>query len=152
MAYQANPAGRAVPPGGVTDTSGRLVADQLSRRLGQQVIVDNRPGASGNIVRDFVPAGKIGDAILILVANPGVPDFVINSWVGLLAPARTPRTVIVRLKAELNAVLADPEVRDRLNALGIGATPGSAEKFGEEIKRDLARYGQVVKAAGIKAD
>ena len=81
-----------------------------------------------NIVRDFAPAGKIGDAILILVANPDVPDFVISSWVGLLAPARTPKTVIARLNAELNAVLADPEVRDRLNALGIGATPGSAEK------------------------
>ena len=46
----------------------------------------------------------------------------------------------------------DPEVRERLSVLGINATPGSAEKFGDEIKRDLARYGAVVKAAGIKAE
>ena len=299
-AYPAKPIRLVVPftPGGVTDTSGRLIAEQLSKRLGQQVIVDNKPGASGNIgtqlvataepdgytlllgfdgtmvinphvfqkvpfdtVKDFAPVGKIGDAILILVANPafpaktlkdaitlsktqagglsygtsgtggtphiagellkqrtganlvhvpykgggqaitdvlggsiplvytaiaganqhvrsgklvglgvssgqrssslpdvptfiesGVADFEINSWVGILAPAKTPRAVIARLSTELNLVLADPEVRERLNALGIGAMPGTPEKFGEEIRRDLARYGQVVKAAGIKAE
>jgi tripartite-type tricarboxylate transporter receptor subunit TctC len=43
-------------------------------------------------------------------------------------------------------------VRQRLEALGIGATPETPEKFGDQIKRDLARYGQVVKAAGIKAE
>ena len=299
-AYPAKPIRLVVPftPGGVTDTSGRLVAEQLSKRLGQQVIVDNKPGASGNIgtqqaaaaepdgytlllgfdgtmvinphvfakvpfdtAKDFAPVGKIGDAILILVANPnfaaknvkdmialskaqagglsygtsgtggtphiagellkqrtganlvhvpykgggqaitdvlggsiplvytaiaganqhvragkltglavssaqrssslpdvptfiesGIADFEINSWVGILAPAKTPRAIVMRLNTELNAVLADPEVREKLNQLGIGATPGTPEQFGDEIKRDLARYGQVVKAAGIKAD
>ena len=82
----------------------------------------------------------------------GIPDFEINSWVGILAPAKTPRAIVARLNTELNAVLADPEVREKLNQLGIGATPGTPEQFGEEMKRDLARYGQVVKAAGIKAE
>ena len=57
-----------------------------------------------------------------------------------------------KLNAELNAVLQDPEVRERLNGMGISATPGSADKFGDDIKRDLARFGTVVKAANIKAD
>ena len=97
-------------PGGVTDTSGRFIAEQLSLKLGQQVIADNKPGASGNIgsqmvasaepdgytlllgyagtlsinpslfdkvpfdsVKDFSPIGKIGDAILIVVANNDFP-------------------------------------------------------------------------------
>ena len=299
-AYPSKPIRLVVPftPGGVTDTSGRIVAEQLSRRLGQQVIVDNKPGASGNIgtqmvavaepdgytlvlafdgtmvinphvfekvpfntVRDFAPVGKIGDAVLILVSNPGVTaktlrevialsktqasglsygtsgtggtphiggellkqrtganlvhipykgggqamtdvlggniplvytavagamqhvksgklnavavssaqrlkslpdvptfiesgvaDFDISSWVGILAPAKTPKAVLDRLNSELNAVLADPDVRERLGGLGISATPGTPESFSEEIKRDLSRYGAVVKAAGIKAE
>ena len=299
-AYPNKPIRLIVPftTGGVTDTSARVVADYLGKRLGQQVVVDNRPGASGNIgtqqvataepdgytlllgfdgtmvinphvfdkipfntVRDFAPVGKIGDAILILVANPslpaknlrdilalsksqsgglfygtsgtggtphiagellkqrtganlthvpykgggqaivdvlggniplvytavagahqhvksgkligvavssatraaslpdvptfiesGVPDFEINSWVGIFAPVKTPKAIVDKLNAELNAVLNDAEVRERLNTLGINATPGSADKFDAEVKRDLARYGTVVKAAGIKVE
>ena len=299
-AYPAKPIRLVVPfaTGGVTDTSGRLIAEQLSKRLGQQVIVDNKPGASGNIgtqmvataepdgytlllgfdgtlvinphvfpkvgfdtAKDFAPIGKIGDAILILVSHPGVPaktlkdvialsktqsgglsygtsgtggtphiagellkqrtganlthipykgggqamidvmggsiplvytavasaiqqvksgkvhavavssaqrapsmpdvptfieggvpDFDINSWVGLLAPAKTPRAIVDKLNTELNAVLNDPVVRERLNTLGITASPGGPEKFGRDMARDLSRYAAVVKAANIKVE
>lgn len=285
-------------PGGVTDTSGRLIAELLGKRLGQQIVVDNKPGASGNIgtalvqaaapdgytlllafdgtmvinphvfpkvpfdtLKDFASVGKIGDATLILVAHPDVParslnevltlsrtqagglsygtsgtggtphiagellkartganlvhvpykgggqamadvlggsiplvytavagahghvksgklraiavssaqrspslpevptfvesgvaDFVVNSWVGLLAPARTPAPVLERLNTELNAVLNDPATRERLRALGIEATPGTGEQFRQELARDLNRYGQVVRAAGIRLE
>ena len=299
-AWPSKPIRLIVPfaPGGVTDTSGRVIADFLGRRLGQQVVVDNKPGASGNIgtsmaatavpdgytlvlafdgtmvinphvfakvpfdtLKDFAPIGKIGDAVLILVAHPGVaaknvqelvalskaqagglsygtsgiggtphiagellrqrtgavlehvpykgggqaisdalggniplvytaiagahghvksgklkaiavssaqrspalpdvptfvesgvPDFVVNSWVGVLAPARTPAAVVARLNAELNAVLADPAAREKLATLGIEPAPGTPDQFAEEMRRDLARYAPVVKAAGIKLD
>jgi len=82
----------------------------------------------------------------------GVADFESSSWVGILAPAKTPRPVIDRLNKELNALLTSPEVIDRLAKLGIVATPGSPEQFGEQMKADLAKYGPVVKAAGIKVD
>ncbi len=296
-AWPTKPIRLIVPftPGGVTDTSGRLIAEALGKRLGQQIIVDNRPGASGNIgtamakaapadgytlvlgfdgtmvinphvfaklpfdtLKDFAPVGKIGNATLILVAHPGVPaktlsevialsksqpgglafgtsgtggtphiagellklrtganlthvpykgggqamtdvlggqiplvytavagahghvqsgklraiavssaqrtsalpdvptfvesgvpDFVVDSWVGLLAPANTPPAILARLNGELNAVLNDPAAREQLRIMGIEPTPGSAEQFREEMRRDLARYGPVVKAAGI---
>lgn len=79
-------------------------------------------------------------------------DFEINSWVGILAPIKTPKAIVDKLNAELTAALSDPEVRERLGVLGINAMPGTADKFGDQIKRDLARYGAVVKAAGIKAE
>ncbi len=285
-------------PGGVTDTSGRLIADALGKRLGQQVVVENKAGASGNIgtqgvaaaapdgytlvlgfdgtmvinphvfnnipfdtLKDFVPVGKIGDATLIIVAFPGFPpktlqeliayskkdakgvsygtsgiggtphvagellnqqtgsnlvhvpykgggqaisdalggniplvftavagaqqyvksgkltaiavssakrssslpdvptfiesgvkDFEVNSWVGILAPAKTPRAVVDKLNRELNAVLTTPEIVEKLGVLGIAATPGSPEAFGTQLSNDLAKYGKVVKAAGIKAE
>ncbi len=82
----------------------------------------------------------------------GVTDFVINSWVGLLAPAKTPRAIVDKLNTELNAVLKDPAVRERLNTLGITASPCGPEKFGRDMARDLTRYAAVVKAANIKAE
>ena len=82
----------------------------------------------------------------------GVADFVVNSWVGLLAPVGTPAAVITRLNTELNAVLNDAAVREKLRVMGIEPTPGTAEQYRDEIKRDLDRYGAVVKAAGISIE
>ena len=82
----------------------------------------------------------------------GIPDFVVSGWVGIFAPAKTPRPVVEFLNRELNAVLATPEVKSKLDTLGIEATPGTPEQFAREIKADFDRYGVVIKAAGIKAD
>jgi tripartite-type tricarboxylate transporter receptor subunit TctC len=285
-------------PGGVTDTSGRYIAEQLSLKLGQQVIADNKPGASGNIgsnmvataepdgytlllgyagtlsinpslfekvpfdsVKDFAPIGKIGDAILILVANndfqgksladviaiskkdpnglsygtsgaggtphiagellkqktganlvhipykgggqalldllggniplvytavaganqyvasgrikpiavssvkrspsmpdvptfieSGVRDFVIDDWVGLLAPAKTPKLIITKLNEALNEILNSPEGKAKLLSMGIFASVGTPEKFSEQIKGDLIRFAPIVKGVQIKSE
>ncbi len=82
----------------------------------------------------------------------GLADFEINSWVGLLAPAKTPKNIVDKLNAELNAVLRDPVVLERLSGLGMAASPGTADKFGQEMQRDLLRYGTVVRSADIMAD
>jgi tripartite-type tricarboxylate transporter receptor subunit TctC len=82
----------------------------------------------------------------------GVSDFVAASWVGILAPAKTPPIILQRLNDELNAVLNDPELRQRLQGLSIATVPGTSAQFREAIQRDLARYGEVVKAAGIRVD
>lgn len=297
-AYPNKPIRLIVPftPGGVTDTSARLIADQMTKRLGQQIIVENKPGASGNIgtsqvaqsdpdgytlllgfdgtmvinphvfasvpfdaVKDFAPIGKIGDADLVIVAHPsvkannikelialsksepnglnygtsglgstphiagetlniktgsklvhvpykgggqamidlqggniplvftavagalphikagrikaigvpsatrspslpdtqtfieaGLPNFLLASWVGILAPAKTPAAVITKLNSTLNDVLTDPDVKKRLEVLGVTATPGTPKAYGDQIKNDLASYAAVVKAADIK--
>ncbi len=299
-AYPTKPIRLVVPfaPGGVTDTSGRIVAEGLSKRLNQQVIIENKPGASGNIgaqlvstaapdgytlllaldgtlvinphayekvgfnaLKDFAPVAKLGDSIIILVANPNqpfktlkemvaasktnpqglsfgtsgngsithvagellkeksganlvhiaykgggpaaadvtaghtplafssassvsqyiqsgklvalgvpsakrsvafpdIPTFAesgisgveLNSWVGILAPAGTASSIIEKLNREINAVLADPAVKERLLVSGIIAAQGSAADFAQEIQKDYTLYGKVIEQAGIKVN
>ncbi|MFM9886703.1 MAG: Bug family tripartite tricarboxylate transporter substrate binding protein [Burkholderiales bacterium] len=298
--YPSKPIHFIVPfaAGGAADLVARQVGGQLSKRLGQQVVVENKTGASGNIgthqvaiaepdgytlllgfdgtlvinphifaklpfdsINDFAPIGKIGDVPLLILANQQVPaksiaelialsktssgglaygtagtgstqhimfellrqrtesnfihvpykgavpamidvlgghiplvgaalagsldyiktgklrplaistaqrskhlpdvptlmesgvgDLVITAWHGIVAPVKTPKSIIDRLTAELNAALAEPVVIERLDAIGSIAAPGSADQFAAQIKRDLARYGQIVKAAGIKPE
>ena len=82
----------------------------------------------------------------------GLKDFEFNSWVGLMAPAKTPPAVVAKLNQALNKVLSAPEMRERLNQLGIVAQPGTPEAFGQEIVRDLEKNKAIVKAADIKLD
>jgi tripartite-type tricarboxylate transporter receptor subunit TctC len=82
----------------------------------------------------------------------GVPDFEATSWVALLAPAKTPRPIVDKLNRELNAVLADPVIVEKLASLGIVAAPGSPEKLSDRMRADLAKYARVVKEAKIRAE
>jgi tripartite-type tricarboxylate transporter receptor subunit TctC len=298
--YPDKPVRIIVPfaPAGLADNSARVIAEPLSARLGQQVLVENRGGAGGNIgtqvvaqaapdgytlllaydgtlvinphvyaripfdtLRDFAPVTKLGDATLILVAHPslpaknlaeflayarsgarafpygtsgtgntthlvgellrqragialehipykgggpaiidvlggqiplvftavataqqyvkagrlvalavpsgkrssalpdtptfvesGIPDFDVDSWVGIMAPAKTPRAVVERLQRELAAVLRNPTVRERYGALGIEPVGNLPEEFGAQIRADLARWEKVVRTANIKID
>jgi len=294
--YPAKPVHMVVPfaAGGVVDTTARLLALRLSEDLGQPLVIDDRPGAGGNIAadfvaksaadgytvlitthghaispglyrklpydaeRDFAPITQIASSFLVLVAAPkvpassvkelltlaranpgrlnfgstglgapphlaaelfkqtmgidvvhvpykgdapmyqallanevdfafgplgnaiqhiragklralgmtgaqrsgaipevptmvqaGVPGFELTGWLGLFAPAGTPRPVIKRLYAAMGHAVADPTVRGRFPALGyepVGSTP---EEFATRYKRDLALYARVIREARI---
>jgi len=86
------------------------------------------------------------------LAESGLPDYEAGSWYGILAPAGTPREVIDRLHAAIVRALKQPDVAKRLAAEGaelIGSTP---EEFAAHIKAEIARVGQVVRAAGIRIE
>ena len=82
----------------------------------------------------------------------GVDNFEVSSWVGILAPAKTPKSIIDRLNKALNEILQTPEAKERLNNMGVLATPGTPEQFGNQLKTDLARYKNIVKIANIKVE
>jgi tripartite-type tricarboxylate transporter receptor subunit TctC len=77
---------------------------------------------------------------------------VVDSWVALLAPAKTPAAIIERLQRETAAALTQPDVRERLLGLGINPVGNSEEEFAAQWRADLAKYEVVVKAAGIKTE
>jgi len=81
------------------------------------------------------------------------PGYEVNIWLGIWAPAGTPEPVIARLHGEINRVLALPEVRERIGAVG-GAEPWIAtqQEFSTVIRRDHERYGKLVKQVGVRID
>ena len=82
----------------------------------------------------------------------GVPGYEYSSWIGLLAPAKTPRAVVERLGAEAARAARSPEMRAILALEGaepVGSSPG---EFASQIRAELVRWSKLVAAAGIKAD
>ena len=86
------------------------------------------------------------------VAESGYQGYAFDVWFGLLAPGRTPKAIVDRLNAETNKVLAMPDVRERLRAGYYEPIQSTPESFAAVIRSDMERYGQVVRAAGIKLD
>jgi tripartite-type tricarboxylate transporter receptor subunit TctC len=81
-----------------------------------------------------------------------VPGFEASFWAGLGAPRHTPAAIVDRLNREVNAALADPAIKARLEAHGAEGMPGSPADFGKLIADETERWGKLIRAAGIKAE
>ena len=86
------------------------------------------------------------------VAEAGVAGYEITAWGGYMAPAGTPGPVVARLNAEINRAIASPAIRDRWVALGIEPVGGTPERFAEHVKKETAKWTDVIKRAGIKGE
>jgi tripartite-type tricarboxylate transporter receptor subunit TctC len=91
-------------------------------------------------------------AELPTVAEAGVPGFDVSAWAGVIYQARVPKALVARMNALINKVLAAPGVSDKLPELGLQVVGGTPEQFGAHIRSEFARWADVVKRAGIKAD
>jgi tripartite-type tricarboxylate transporter receptor subunit TctC len=81
-----------------------------------------------------------------------LPGYDAATWGGILAPAGTPKEIVAKLNASINAALQMPDVRTKLEANGIEIQGGTPEHFGNVIKAEVEKWGRIIKAAGIKAD
>jgi tripartite-type tricarboxylate transporter receptor subunit TctC len=86
------------------------------------------------------------------VSEAGVPGYEATVWWGLVAPAKTPRDIVVRLNGETNKALGDAVVREKLTELGAVITPGTPEQFADFIRAEDARWAAVIRTSGIKPD
>ena len=82
----------------------------------------------------------------------GLKGYDANTNGGFLAPAGTPKAIVAKLNAEINAALKLPDVRAKLEAAGIDIQGGTPQDYAALIKSDLVKWGKVVKAAGIQPD
>ena len=83
------------------------------------------------------------------VAESGVPGYEALGWFGVLAPAATPRPLVDRLSADANRVLADPDVRSRMIALGADPRGNTPEEFARFIREDQVKWAKLMREAGI---
>jgi tripartite-type tricarboxylate transporter receptor subunit TctC len=81
-----------------------------------------------------------------------LPGFEVVGWNGLVAPARTPKPVIDKLNAEVVRILHTPEVERSLKDQGVDVVGDTPEQFGDVIRADLAKWSEIIKAAGLKIE
>jgi tripartite-type tricarboxylate transporter receptor subunit TctC len=81
-----------------------------------------------------------------------VPGYAASGWFGLVAPKGTSNAIIDKLNTEINAVVADPNMKARLAGLGVPPMPMTPAEFGKLIADDTEKWGKVIRTANIKPD
>ncbi len=137
--------------------TGNAMSDLLA---GQVVMIFDQPVSS----LPHVQAGKLrvlgissGQRFSTLkdiptIAEQGLPGFEAISWAGICAPGGTPKAIIDRVYAEVAKVLKVPELRERLLRDGIEPIGSTPEQYAEHIKKEMVKWGKVVKDSGARVD
>src|SRR5262249_44326481 len=101
-----------------------------------------------------VTAAKRIDALpdVPTVEESGYPDFRHHTWVAGVMPARTPASVVSRMNADIEKLLAQPEFRGRLTALAFDPVGGSTEDVARYVRAEITRWAKVVKETGAKPE
>ena len=97
-------------------------------------------------------AARIKQAPEIPTIAETVPGFEVVVWFGVVAPAATPRDIIVKLTAEINRILTMPDVRERFLHGAVDPVGGTPEQFGGHLKSEVNKWAKVVKATGARVD
>ncbi len=136
-------------------------ATAMTETMGGQVplIIDTATATRGH-----VQAGKLKPLAITTqkssellpgvksVAEQGVDGFEVTAWNALYAPRGTPKEVVDRLNVEVAKILAMPDIRQRLLQLGFEPTSSTPEQLAAYEKQERAKWGPLIKAAGLKAD
>lgn len=86
------------------------------------------------------------------ISDAGVRGYEMAPWIGVFAPAGTPKPVIDRLNAEINKALAQPDIVQKLEHQALDPSPGTTEEFNARIKTDYEKYGKLVELTGARIE
>ena len=132
-------------------------ADLLPGRV--DLFFDNtttaRPFIADGRVKPFVTSGPVRDTLLPDVptaAEAGMPELVLDSWMALFAPAKTPAPIVERLRGATLKALDNPEVRRRLEATGWRVISMSADETRAFVKREAEKWPAILRQAGLHPD
>ena len=137
--------------------SGPALADLLGGQV--SVMFDNLTSSIGHVRGGRLRALAITSASrfpalpdLPTMQESGVAGYEASAWFGILVPKGTPREIVSRLNAEVNAAVSQPDAREKLLQQGAIANPISPDQFGVFIRNEIAKWGKVVKASGAKVE
>jgi len=137
--------------------SAPVVADLIAGQV--DVMFDNMPNVIGHVRAGKLKALAVTTAQrssqapeIPTVAEAGVPGYEQTAWFGVLAPAGTPRDIVGRLNAEIIKLLNSADVKERFGRQGVEVRTSTPEQFGEFLRAEVARWGKVIREAGIKSD
>src|SRR5215510_2324447 len=133
------------------------IADLLAGQV--QLMFDNLTSISPHVkagkLRGLGVSGPRRSPVfpeLPTVAEAGVPGYETTAWGGLVAPAGTPKAIVVKLNAEINKALVAPALKERFAAIDAEPVGGSIEAFAAFVKSESAKWGDVVRKSGAKLD
>jgi tripartite-type tricarboxylate transporter receptor subunit TctC len=144
---------RPVAYRGTTALLPDLLAGRIPMSFGN--IVNVAPLAKEGKLRAFAVTSLKRSAVmpdLPTMAESGYPGFEAVPWFGLMAPAGTPPAVIEKLHRETVKVLSQPDVKRKLNELGLDVIGGTPAEFAATIEREIPQWAKVLKGAGIKLE
>ena len=95
---------------------------------------------------------RSGAAPNIPTVSESLPGFQVDNWIGMLAPAGTPKEIIAKINSDILGAVQIPDTRERLLAQGFDVQGGTAAQFGAVIKSDIDKYRKVIKTANIRED
>ena len=113
------------------------------------------PFAKAGRVRGLAVTGpKRSDALpdIPTMVEAGVPGYEATTWTGLVAPVGLPKPIVAKLNAEVQAMVASPAFREKVTAIGSEPMSGSSEQFAKFIRSESAKWADVIKRAGAKAE
>ena len=142
-----------VPYGGAGPAVAAVVGNQV--QIGCTALPPTTPHIQANRLRALaVTSAKRSSALpdVPTIAEAGFKGQEADTLQGVLLPAGTPRAIVTKLHGDIVRALAQPDTKERVAALGFEVIASSPEEFTAQVKTEIAKWGKVVKAAGLKAD
>ena len=134
---------------GLTDVMGGQISYMLD------TMISATPFVTSGKLKALAVTGKTRSPVLPnvpTVAEQGYPQFEAVAFIGMMAPAATPKPIVDKINADLQKVLAMPEIKDKLAAQGFSAEWMKPADFGSYLAKEVPKWGAIVKSANVKID